>query len=402
MVAAPPRSARRAPAGGFVARVLGAGPTGALAALALVDAGWSVELHDPLSAEALCRRRRAYAFNQSSRELLQHLDLWSQIEPQLVRFDELQLWDLGANRSLVFDLADLAPRQAGCATAAIGWIGRHDAVMAVLLRQLQGSAAVSLQLGLESPPDPAASRPVDLVVGADGPNSATRSQLGIGSWRRTYRQACLTAEVSLRGAADVQAWELLRPEGPFAVLPLGEGRFQLVWSAPAGRCHQLEGLPASAFLDRLAGVLPDRFQVETLFDQPRAYPVELLIAHRLHRNGTLLVGESAHRCHPVGGQGLNLCWRDVAVLHRLARRVARGELSPRRLGAAYGCRRWPDLLLTLLATDLLVRLFSNRSAALLPLRRLALSLLARWPQLRRFTLAVMSSGPCAIQGFASE
>ncbi|MCX5948262.1 MAG: FAD-dependent monooxygenase [Cyanobacteria bacterium] len=402
MLAAPSRSARRAPVGGFVARVLGAGPTGALAALALVDAGWSVELRDPLSAEALGQRRRAYAFTQSSRELLERLNLWALIEPQLIPFDQLQLWDLGADRVVAFSPADLAPRQARSGSSAIGWIGRHDTLMPLLLRCLAASDAVRLQLGPEAVPDPEASQRVDLVIAADGPNSATRSRLGVGSWRRTYRQACLTAEVSLRGAVDTQAWELLRPEGPFAVLPLGERRFQLVWSAPTGRAHQLESLPASAFLDRLAGVLPDRFQIEDLFDQPRAYPVELLIAHRLHRNGTLLVGESAHRCHPVGGQGLNLCWRDVAVLHQLARRVTCGQLSLRRLGDAYGRRRWPDLLLTLLATDLLVRIFSNRSQALLPLRRLALGLLARWPRLRRFSLAVMSSGPCAIQGSAPE
>ena len=393
-------SARRTPCDRLLARVLGAGPTGALAALALVEAGWAVELCDPLTAEALSQRRRAYAFNQSSRELLQRLDLWSALAPQLVAFDELQLWDLGIERSIVFGLDDLAPGRNCGRAAAIGWIGRHDQLMAVLLGRLRQQQNVSLQLGPSPAPVPDAAgsrRRFDLVIAADGPESATRHSLGIGCWRQPYRQFCLTAEVELRGAAADQAWELLRPEGPFAVLPLGERRFQLVWSAPESRCRQLEGLPASAFLDRLAAVLPDRFQPDALLDQPRAYPVELLLAQRLHRGRTLLVGESAHRCHPVGGQGLNLCWRDVAVLHHLACRAARGKLQPRRLGAAYGRRRWPDLLLTLLATDLLVRLFSNRSPWLLPIRGLALTLLARFRRLRRLTLAVMSTGVGAIQ-----
>ena len=67
-----------------------------------------------------------------------------------------------------------------------------------------------------------------------------------------------------------------------------------------------------------------------------------------------------------------------------------------RLPAAYGRRRWPDLLLTLLATDLLVRLFSNRSPLLLPIRHLALLLLARLPPLRQLALAAMTHGPCQL------
>ncbi|MEY4771157.1 MAG: VisC protein, partial [Cyanobacteriota bacterium] len=172
--------------------------------------------------------------------------------------------------------------------------------------------------------------------------------------------------------------------------------FQLVWSAPAHRCRQLESLGDAAFLDALAGALPDRFQPDALVDEPRAFPVSLLLARHLHRGSTVLVGESGHRCHPVGGQGLNLCWRDVAQLHRLARRVRAGRLAATRLPAAYARRRWPDLLLTLVATDLLVRVFSNRSSLLLPLRRLALLLLARLAPLRRLSLAAMTQGPCQL------
>ena len=65
------------------ARVHGAGPTGALAALALAAAGWEVSVHDPLDRDQLMERTRAYAFTHSSRELLQRLDLWRALQPFL-------------------------------------------------------------------------------------------------------------------------------------------------------------------------------------------------------------------------------------------------------------------------------------------------------------------------------
>lgn len=376
----------------FRAHVKGAGPTGALAALALAEAGWQVSLSDPLPAASLLGRRRAYAFTHSSQRLLAQLGLWGALEGAMVPFRSLELLDLATDQQVPFGLTDLGPRLASAPGAAVGWVAQHHPLLSVLLERLAAHPAISLELGAAS--DPA--HPADLIVAADGPQSPSREALGIGVLRWPYRQSCLTVVVQLRGSADDQAWELLRPEGPFAVLPLGAGRFQLVWSAPALRCRQLESLGAAAFLDALAGALPDQLQPDALHDDPRAFPVTLSLARRLHRGRTVLVGESGHRCHPVGGQGLNLCWRDVAQLHRLARRVTAGRLAVERLPSAYGRRRWPDLLLTLLATDLLVRVFSNRAPVLLPLRQLALLLLARLATLRQLSLAAMTHGPCQL------
>ena len=377
------------------AQVNGAGPTGALAALALAEAGWQVEIRDPLPAATLLERSRAYAFSHSSQRLLASLGLWEPLHRAMVPFRSLQLLDLAIGQKVPFGLADLGPRLAAAPGAAVGWVAQHRPLMTVLLERLVAHPAIRLELG--APPlSPERTAPPDLIVAADGPHSPTREALGIGALQWAYRQNCLTALVQLRGSADDQAWELFRPEGPFAVLPLGEGLFQLVWTAPAHRCRQLESLGDAAFLDALAGALPDRFQPDALVDDPRAFPVSLLLARHLHRGSTVLVGESGHRCHPVGGQGLNLCWRDVAQLHRLARRVRASRLAPARLPAAYARRRWPDLLLTLVATDLLVRVFSNRSPLLLPLRRLALLLLARLAPLRRLSLAAMTQGPCQL------
>ena len=377
------------------ALVLGAGPTGSLLALALASAGWRVTLQDPLSSQQLLDRQRAYAFNQSTRRLLQRLDLWDSLQPLLVPFSSLWLQDCGTGQALCFSPADLPGRRPQQPGDAIGWIAQHGPLLAQLQERLSRSASIALELGTPLPSQRPTDPPHDLVLAADGPDSPRRRQLGIGGWRHRYRQACLTAQVRLSGCPDNCAMELLRPEGPFAVLPLGAGAFQLVWSAPANRCQRLEQLSPAAFLDQLAGVLPVQLQPEALLDHPRAFPVSLQLARRLHRDRTLLVGESAHRCHPVGGQGLNLCWRDIEALLPLAQRAAAGRLDPRRIGAAYGRRRWPDLLLTLLLTDLLVRLFSNRSRPLLPARQLGLRLLRRWSWLRRCTLALMCWGPCA-------
>ncbi len=380
----------------MTALVRGAGPTGALAALALADAGWQVAVVDPSSRDRLLARGRAYAFTHSSRGLLLRLGLWDRLLPRLAPFHQLHLNDLGCRRACRFSAADLWGHRSG--GQPVGWIGAHGPLMDLLLTELESRPEIQLQLGSAPPPAATASGAfgagADLIIAADGPGSPTREGLGIGSWRHPYRQHCLSAQVGLRGAPGDTAWEQLRPEGPFALLPMGGERFQVVWSAPAWRCHQLESLSPAAFLDALAAVLPDGIEVVSLLEPQRAFPVALQLARGLRRGSTILVGETAHRCHPVGGQGLNLCWRDVAVLHAVARRAQGGRLSTARLGGSYARRRWADVVLTLLITDGLVRLFSNRHPLLLPPRALALRLLAQVPPLRRCVLGAMTNGPC--------
>ena len=95
----------------------------------------------------------------------------------------------------------------------------------------------------------------------------------------------------------------------------------------------------------------------------------------------------------MGGQGLNLCWRDVATLAELAQQP---ELGARQLVQRYGRRRWLDLIAVMIATDGLIRLFSNGHRLLLPIRRFGIALLDGIPALRRLSLNLATYGPAGM------
>ena len=366
-----------------VVHVLGAGPTGSLTAFALAKKGYRIVLHDPQSAHNLQSRSRAYAITHSSRRLLDQLGLWSPLKPSLTGFEALELRDDASSGRVRFSRSDLNSINRDQGT--IGWILDHRPLMSLLLQQLHNHANVRLYLGSPPPEAPADA----LVVAADGPGSPTRRHWRIPVWQHRYRQGCLTSKVALRGADDATAFELFRPEGPLAVLPLGNGTAQVVWSAPFQSCEQRAGLSGSAFLDQLAAVLPQGLEPDLLLDKPRAFPQQWQLARRFSRGRGVLIGEAAHRCHPVGGQGLNLCWRDVETLMTVADPTLDAEVIARR----YGRRRWLDVLAVGIATDLLVRLFSNRLPPLCLLRRITLIVMARMSVLRRISLRAMTDGP---------
>ena len=364
-------------------QVLGAGPTGSLAALALSKEGFTVKLCDALPEEELKSRSRAYAINHSSRRILQKLELWEALKADLIDFDQLDLRDQVSKNRILFSLSDLSipNRRYG----AIGWIVDHKSLMNLLFQRLNSSPLVEIKLGSK-----AASPSKDsFVVAADGPRSTSRKYWSIGYWQHRYSQGCLTAKIAMRGIPKGYAFELFRKEGPLAILPLGEDSFQVVWSASLKSCQLRASMPSSYFLDQLAAILPDGVEPDLLIDKPIVFPQYLMIAHRLSHSKGVLIGESAHLCHPVGGQGLNLCWRDVETLISLVKCYG----VSRRSATLYARKRWLDLLSVCLATDFLVRLFSNRIWILLPVRKLLMILMACFPALRYLSLKAMTDGP---------
>lgn len=371
--------------------IVGAGPTGSLLALGLARQGFNVLLIDHQTRPELIGRSRAYALTHSSRRLLQRLDVWDQLQNFLSPFESLRLDDRVLGSTAWFRRSDLRPGNRG--SKAIGWILDHKPLMTKLLDELENNALVNMRFSVDEHSSRQHQQQSDWIVAADGSRSTLRRSRAMPFWSHAYKQGCLTAKVTLEGAEQRCAYELFRAEGPMAVLPLGGALYQVVWSAPLQHCRERANLQDHQLLQQLTDVLPIGIRPTALLDQPGAFPLELSFAPQLSAANLLLVGESGHRCHPVGGQGLNLCWRDVSDLLDLTQSRGINGSLPSNLGRLYTWRRLSDLISVLLSTDLLIRLFSNRQPLILPIRFLIIKLLAQARWVRRVSLSAMTDGP---------
>ncbi|MCU0566183.1 MAG: FAD-dependent hydroxylase [Oculatellaceae cyanobacterium Prado106] len=366
----------------FDVAIAGAGIVGLTLACALKDSGLRVALIEAKPRTAGLQQRRAYHLSLMTGQIFQGLGVWSQILPHITTFHQIRLAD--AEHPTV---VDLRPEDLG--TEQLGYVGEHGVLVQALLDSLDGSdrvtwlcpatvvgveyqdeaASVSLQMG-----DRTHLIQTRLLVAADGSRSPLRQQAGIKTHGWQYWQSCVTAVIRPEKSHESIAREHFWESGPFATLPLPDNRCQIVLTAPHDEAKQWATVPEQAFLaelDRRYGGQLGQLELE---GDRLLFPVQLMQSDRYVLPRLALVGDAAHCCHPVGGQGLNLGIRDAAALAQVIQRAQQRGEDWGKLAVLRRYERWRKFEnLTILGfTDLLDRSFSSSWRSLIKLRRLGL------------------------------
>ncbi|WP_029582977.1 UbiH/UbiF family hydroxylase [Bradyrhizobium sp. URHD0069] len=344
--------------------VIGGGPAGLAAAIALAQTGANT---------ALIARRAPYADNRTtallggSVDLLQQLDVWRRCEDRAaplramrlvddtgrlirapeVRFscDEIGLDVFGyniENRLLVAALEERAAELSDHLTRfedEADTINPYEALVAI------GTAhgkALSARL----------------VVGADGRHSLCREAAGIQLKRRGLDQAALTFNVSHSRSHRNISTEFHTPQGPCVFVPLPGDRSSVVWVAAPREAERLIALSdgelseaaesqSHSILGRIR-VEPGRHLFPLAIEQPRQFA-----QHRV-----ALVGEAAHVVPPIGAQGLNMGLRDAADIAVI---VHEAMLSGQDVGSPQVLQRYDSARRADVASRTFVIDMANRS-----------------------------------------
>ena len=129
----------------FYSKIYGAGPTGLVIALAFSKKEHRTLIIDPKPIDEICSRKRAYALTQSSRRLLQDLDVWDQLEQSLSPFNRLTIKDTIHKQSLQLNYSDLTRNNRH--TKFVGWVIDHESLMKVLIDKVTNSPLIETLFG---------------------------------------------------------------------------------------------------------------------------------------------------------------------------------------------------------------------------------------------------------------
>lgn len=304
--------------------VVGGGPAGLAAAIALAQAGVDT---------ALIARRSPYADNRTtallggSVDFLQSLDVWRRccddaaalrtmrlvddtrrlIRSPEVKFssDEIGMEAFGyniENRLLMVamearaaELPNLVRIDDEAETIATG-----ESSIAIKTKQGQTLTAA-------------------LVAGADGRHSLCREAAGIGVKRRDLGQSALTLNVTHTRPHGNCSTEFHTESGPCVFVPLPGERSSIVWVLKPDEAERLKSLDDQALAIAAEKQSHSILGKLTVAPGRHVFPLAIENPDHLAAKRIALVGEAAHVLPPIGAQGLNMGLRDAADLAEIAR-----------------------------------------------------------------------------------
>lgn len=342
--------------------VVGTGPSGLIAAIALARQGFDTVLVGPRAPRD---DKRTTALLESSVQLLDRLGLWEAVRPHAAPLRVMRIVDdtgrLIRAPEVDFDCTEIGLEAFGynILNADLNAALNAAADETPSLRRIEGFVTdiVRVEGGCEVLVAGDGRVRAALVVGADGRNSRVRDAAGITVKRWRYDQAALVLNLAHEYPHRDASTEFHTPSGPFTLVPLPGRRSSLVCVERPAEAERLAALPRDVLaleLERRAKSFLGKMQVE---GEIQVYPLSGMTAEKVAARRCALVGETAHVFPPIGAQGLNLSLRDIASLADVletARKAAR-DIGGDEVLARYEASRRTDIATRTTAVDLLNR-----------------------------------------------
>jgi 2-polyprenyl-6-methoxyphenol hydroxylase-like FAD-dependent oxidoreductase len=368
--------------------VVGAGIGGLTASLLLSRVAARVTLVE--RAERPSEVGAALALQPNGMAVLERLGLLPDVEAVSARIDRIDIRSVTGRRLLTAGMPDLgagldhaiAVRRTELhrllleAVASVASIDRRFGCAAV---SADPSGAVTITSTTENGPDLGSmSLRADVIVGADGVNSAVRST---GGFKSRVSSGSSYVRTIVRGRASPWFEEYWTPLGSFGQAPL-DGDLVYFWAAAhvAGAADAVARRDLGAFRQEWRRVLPgaaDLLERVSSFDDVLVNTVRRVDCRRWFSGRLVLLGDAAHAMAPNLGQGANSALVDAVVL---AVELA-GAPSVTDALAGYDKRRRPLARRVQKGAAMLQRLCGMERVTAVRVRDALLAELARFPRL---------------------
>ncbi|APU22649.1 FAD-dependent monooxygenase [Actinoalloteichus sp. GBA129-24] len=377
--------------------VIGAGPSGLLAACELLRRGVRVRLVD--AAPAPVTYSKALLLWPRTVDVFENLGAGPAVEKHSVRINSFRYYSSRRQLADVRFPSELAARALPQrytedilreTLAGLGGRIEYGSRLLVLDRMdFSGDPAATegVTAVLEHADGTVERCTADWLIGADGAGSAVRAQLGLAFTGSTYASRFVLGDARVEGdLASDEAHYFQSPSGVLVVVALPDGLFRFFASAPA---EQQTGEVDLPLIQRL---VDERGPGDLRLVDPQwlsGFRVHRRQADRFQLGRVFLVGDAAHVHSPAGGQGLNTGLQDGHNLAWKLASVIRGA-APMTLLESYGPERHAVAAQVVRDTDIQTQAWMARNPAVVAGRDLLFRAADRVGLIERGYLPIMA------------
>jgi 2-octaprenyl-6-methoxyphenol hydroxylase len=370
--------------------VVGGGPVGLTAAIALAAAGVETVL---VARKQTAPDHRTSALLAGSVTALETLGVWARCIEHAAPLRVMRIVD---DTARLMRAPEVRFAAAEIDLDAFGHNIEHRRLVAALEQRAtelsaaridaQAQAVETGQQGVTVRLDGGGTVMARLVVGADGRRSLCRAAAGIESDGRRYPQTALVCNVAHGRPHEDISTEFHTESGPFTLVPLPGKRSSVVWvvdPTQAKRLASLDDAILAAEIERRSHSILGKLDLEP---GRGFFSLTIETARKFAANRIALVGEAAHVIPPIGAQGLNLGLRDAATIGELVVEARRTDADIASVLARYDELRRADVGSRTFAVDMLNQSLLSDFLPVQGLRGLGLYLIDRVGPLRRAVL----------------
>jgi ubiquinone biosynthesis UbiH/UbiF/VisC/COQ6 family hydroxylase len=393
--------------------IAGAGPAGLLMARALADSGLRIALVDPQPRASLAAPGddgREIALNQRSLRVLRELGVWDTIPAaDHAPLHAAQVFDRGAPQALCFEPeaqgGDLGVMVSNHALRRAAWAsvqGQADLELRLLQRvvALQPEAQ-GMRVTLQRDDGASETLSARLVIAADSRFSQARRLMGIPAEHYDFGKSMLVCRMRHEHDHHSTAWEWFGLRQTLALLPLGPGESSVVLTLRPREMQEMQAMGPEAFARDIERRFENRLGAMELISERFVYPLVGVYASRFAAERFALLGDAAVGMHPVTAHGMNFGLVGIELLSGALREALaqRGDIAAAKLLQDYARRLRLETRPLYLATQAIVRLYTDSSPPALALRSLGLRAASALGPLRRGVARAMvdARGPLALR-----